>query len=112
MYHVKSYNKMKYYLVFCVNFHLINARVDIITSEGRGFKPQMYENALYVKGKSIQEFEFPTKTILISKKNKCSVGPETSISPRGKGQGPTSFSERGLFFSEIGQSRSRKRTVL
>jgi len=36
-----------------------------------------------------------------SKKNKCSVGPETSICPRGKGQGPTSFSERGLFFSEI-----------
>ena len=33
--------------------------------------------------------------------NKCSVGPETSICPRGKGQGPTSFSERGLFFSEI-----------
>ena len=32
----KSYNKMKYYLVFCVNFHLINARVDIITSEARG----------------------------------------------------------------------------
>ena len=35
--------------------------------------------------------------------NKCSVGPETSVSPREKGQGPTSFSERGLFFSEIGQ---------
>ena len=35
------------------------------------------------------------------KGNKCSVGPETSICPRGKGQGPTSFSERGLFFSEI-----------
>ena len=39
--------------------------------------------------------------------NKCSVGPETSISPSGKGQGPTSFSERGLFFSEIGQLSDR-----
>ena len=39
--------------------------------------------------------------------NKCSVGPETSISPREKGQGPTSFSERGLFFSEIGQLSDR-----
>ena len=39
--------------------------------------------------------------------NKCSVGPETSISPRGKGQGQTSFSERGLFFSEIGQLSDR-----
>ena len=65
MYHVKSYNKMNYYLVLCVNFHLINARVDIITNEGRGFKPQMYENALLVKGKFIQGFEFPTKTIII-----------------------------------------------
>ena len=39
--------------------------------------------------------------------NKCSVEPETSISPSGKGQGPTSFSERGLFFSEIGQLSDR-----
>ena len=40
-------------------------------------------------------------------KIKCSVGPETSISPREKGQGLTSFSERGLFFSEIGQLSDR-----
>ena len=40
-------------------------------------------------------------------KNKCSVGSETSISPRGKGHGPTSFSERGLFFSGIGQLSDR-----
>ena len=45
----------------------------------------------------------PYTWVLVNKGNKCSVGPETSISPRGKGQGPTSFSERGLFFSEIGQ---------
>ena len=42
-----------------------------------------------------------------SGRNKCSVGLETSISPSGKGQGPTSFSERGLFFSEIGQLSDR-----
>ena len=35
--------------------------------------------------------------------NLCSVGPENSIYPRGKAQGPTSFSERGFFFSEIRQ---------
>ena len=34
----------------------------------------------------------------LPRENKCSVGPETSIFPSGKGQGPTSFSERGLFF--------------
>ena len=34
--------------------------------------------------------------------NKCSVGPETSITEIEKGQGPTSFSERGLSYSEIG----------
>ena len=48
-----------------------------------------------------------TCKIQIHIENKCSVGPETSISPRGKGQGPTSFSERGLFFSEIGQLSDR-----
>ena len=32
--------------------------------------------------------------------------------PERNAQDPTSFSKRGLFFSEIGQSRSRKRKVL
>ena len=48
-----------------------------------------------------------TATYLV-RRNKCSVGPETSISPSGKGQGPTSFSERGLFFSEIGKEQSSR----
>ena len=47
----------------------------------------------------LQCLEFPPLRKM--QQNKCSVGPETSICPRGKGQGPTSFSERGLFFSEI-----------
>ena len=40
------------------------------------------------------------------RRNKCFVGPETSMSPRGKAQGPTFF-ERGLFFSQIGQLSDR-----
>ena len=47
--------------------------------------------------------EYSTKI----RQNKCSVGPETSISPTGKGQGPTSFSERGPIFSEMGQLSDR-----
>ena len=46
---------MNYLLVFSVNICLINARVEIMSNEARGFRPKMYENALQVKGKLIQE---------------------------------------------------------
>ena len=56
-------------VTFCVNLYLINARVDIMSNEARGFKPKIYENALQVKGKLIQEvdnyFEFHAKIVVV-----------------------------------------------
>ena len=37
-----------------------------------------------------------------AKEINCAVGPETRISPRGKGQGPTSFSERNIQSISVG----------
>ena len=68
------------------------------------YGPSLYETSFQSSiGKGLRICVFT----LLGGLDKCSVGPETSISPRGKAQGPTSFSERGLFFSEIEQLSDR-----